>query len=61
MAVNSFREDEQMKNTQKKQIILRLFSYMNKYKLAVFGVLSLHGCDSGDKAYKSTSYRNSNR
>ena len=29
MAVNSFREDEQMKNTQKKQIILRLFSYMN--------------------------------
>ena len=38
MAVNSFREDEQMKNTQKKQIILRLFSYMNKYKLAVFGV-----------------------
>lgn len=43
MAVNSFREDEQMKNTQKKQIIRRLFSYMNKYKLAVFGVLCCMG------------------
>ena len=43
MAVNSFREDEQMKNTQKKQIILRLFSYMNKFKLAVFDVLSCMG------------------
>ena len=43
MAVNSFREDEQMKNTKKKQIILRLFSYMNKYKLAVFGVLCCMG------------------
>lgn len=43
MAVNSFREDEQMKNTQKKQIILRLFSYMNKYKFAVFGVLCCMG------------------
>ena len=43
MAVNSFREDEQMKNTQKKQIIMRLFSYMNKYKLAVFGVLCCMG------------------
>lgn len=43
MAVNSFREDEQMKNTQKKQIVLRLFSYMNKYKLAVFGVLCCMG------------------
>ena len=43
MAVNSFREDEQMKNTQKKQIILRLFSYMNKYKPAVFGVLCCMG------------------
>lgn len=43
MAVNSFMEDEQMKNTQKKQIILRLFSYMNKYKLAVFGVLCCMG------------------
>ena len=43
MAVNSFREDEQMKNTQKKQIILRLISYMNKYKLAVFGVLCCMG------------------
>ena len=43
MAVNSFREDEQIKNTQKKQIILRLFSYMNKYKLAVFGVLCCMG------------------
>ena len=32
-----------MKNTQKKQIILRLFSYMNKYKLAVFGVLCCMG------------------
>lgn len=32
-----------MKNTQKKQIVLRLFSYMNKYKLAVFGVLCCMG------------------
>ncbi|MCM1283071.1 MAG: ABC transporter ATP-binding protein/permease [Muribaculaceae bacterium] len=39
MAVNSFREDEQMENTDKRKIISRLFSYLKKYKLGVMGVL----------------------
>ncbi len=39
MAVNSFREDEQMENGEKKQIILRLFSYLKDHKLGVIGVL----------------------
>ncbi|MCM1107058.1 MAG: ABC transporter ATP-binding protein/permease [Blautia sp.] len=39
MAVNSFREDEQMENTDKGKIISRLFSYLKKYKLGVTGVL----------------------
>ncbi len=40
MAVNSYREDEQMESTSKKQIIKRLFSYLKNYKLAVLGVLA---------------------
>ena len=32
MAVNSFREDEQMKKTDSKKIIARLFGYLKEYK-----------------------------
>ena len=39
MAVNSFREDEQMENGEKKQIIIRLFSYLKDHKKSVLGVL----------------------
>lgn len=39
MAVNSFREDEQMENGEKKQIIIRLFSYLKDHKKGVLGVL----------------------
>lgn len=39
MAVNSFREDEQMENSEKKQIIVRLFSYLKDHKKGVAGVL----------------------
>ena len=34
MAVNSFREDEYMENTDKKKILSRLLSYLLDYKLA---------------------------
>ena len=34
MAVNSFREDEYMENTDKKKILRRLLSYLLDYKLA---------------------------
>lgn len=43
MAVNSFREDEQMESSQKKQIIKRLLSYLKNYKLGVLGVLLCMG------------------
>lgn len=39
MAVNSYREDEQMENTDKGKIVRRLFSYLKDYKLSVLGVL----------------------
>ena len=39
MAVNSFREDEYMENTDKKKILSRLLSYLLDYKLAIAGVL----------------------
>lgn len=39
MAVNSFREDEQMKHTDKGKIIRRLFSYMVRFKWGIAGVL----------------------
>ena len=39
MAVNSFREDEYMENTDKKKILSRLLSYLFDYKLAIVGVL----------------------
>lgn len=39
MAVNSFREDEQLETGEKKQIIFRLFSYLKYYKKGVVGVL----------------------
>ena len=32
MAVNSYREDEHMENSDKKKIIIRLFSYLKNYK-----------------------------
>ena len=43
MAVNSFREDEHMENTDKKKILRRLLSYLGKYKLTVMGVLICMG------------------
>ena len=39
MAVNSYREDEHMEHSDKKKIIIRLFSYLKKYKKSVIGVL----------------------
>lgn len=39
MAVNSFREDEQLEGMGKKETLKRLFSYLFKYKAAVIGVL----------------------
>ena len=43
MAVNSFREDEYMENTDKKKILSRLLSYLLDYKLAIAGVLVCMG------------------
>ena len=43
MAVNSFREDEYMENTDKKKILSRLLSYLFDYKLAIAGVLVCMG------------------
>lgn len=43
MAVNSFREDEFMENTDKKKILKRLFSYLLKYKWILAGVLVCMG------------------
>ena len=39
MAVNSYREDEFMENTDKKKIFRRLFSYLLDYKAILIGVL----------------------
>lgn len=43
MAVNSFREDEHMENTDKKKILRRLLSYLFVYKGAIAGVLLCMG------------------
>lgn len=43
MAVNSFREDEFMENTDKKKILRRLLSYLFVYKGAIVGVLLCMG------------------
>ena len=43
MAVNSFREDEYMENTDKKKILRRLLSYLFVYKGAIIGVLLCMG------------------
>ncbi|GKX30577.1 multidrug ABC transporter ATP-binding protein [Vallitalea longa] len=43
MAVNNFREDEQSKTVLKKVTILRLFSYMKKYKKEIIYVLLIMG------------------
>lgn len=40
MAVNSFREDEQMKSTDKKKIIRRLLSYLRKHVAGIIIVLA---------------------
>ena len=47
MAVNSFREDEYMENTDKKKILSRLPSYLLDYKLAIAGVLVCMGITVG--------------
>lgn len=39
MAVNSYRDDEQMQTADKRKIILRLFSYLGEYKKGVLLVL----------------------
>lgn len=39
MAINSFREDEQLEGMGKKETLKRLFAYLFKYKFAVIGVL----------------------
>ena len=43
MAVNSYREDEFMENTDKKKIMRRLFSYLLAYKGAIIAVLICMG------------------
>ncbi|MGN0348572.1 MAG: ABC transporter ATP-binding protein [Roseburia sp.] len=43
MAVNSFREDEFMENTDKKKIFRRLFSYLLEYKWILVAVLVCMG------------------
>lgn len=47
MAVNSFREDEYMKNTDKKKILRRLLSYLLEYRLTLLGVLLCMGLAVG--------------
>lgn len=39
MAVNSYREDEQLESTDKKKILMRLLSYLFVYKGPIIGVL----------------------
>lgn len=39
MAVNSYKEDEELEGIGKKETLKRLFTYMLKYKLQVFGVI----------------------
>ena len=41
MAVNSYKEDEQLEGIGKKETLRRLFSYLSQYKLQVLGVM---GC-----------------
>ena len=43
MAINSYRDDEFMKNTDKKKILKRLLSYLLEYKLLVLFVLLCMG------------------
>lgn len=41
MAVNSYRDDEQMDNTSRKKILRRLLGYLFEFKGAVFAVMVL--------------------
>ena len=43
MAINSYRDDEFMKNTDKKKILKRLLSYLLEYKLLIMFVLLCMG------------------
>ncbi len=43
MAINSFREDEQMESKGKWKVIVRLFSYLKNYTKGVIGVLICMG------------------
>ena len=47
MAVNSFREDEQIKSTDAKKIIKRLFGYLKEYKAGIVIVLLAMGITVG--------------
>ena len=39
MAVHSYREDEQLENSDKKKILMRLLTYLLEYKFLIVGVL----------------------
>ena len=60
MAVNSYREDEFMENTDKKKIMRRLFSYLLAYKGTIIAVL-VCGNYGGDLTGKPALDRGSNR
>ena len=47
MAVNSYREDEFMENTDKKKILKRLLSYLFEYKVIIVFVLLCMGVTVG--------------
>ena len=47
MAVNSYREDEFMENTDKKKILKRLLSYLFEYKATIVFVLLCMGVTVG--------------
>ncbi len=40
MAINSYKEDEQLNSIGKKETLKRLFSYMLQYRLQVAGVMA---------------------
>ena len=43
MAVNSYREDEMIENTDKRKIFRRLFAYLLEYKIILLAVLLCMG------------------
>ncbi len=47
MAVNSYREDEQMRHTGKQRILRRLLQYLAVYRWAICGILCIMGATVG--------------